>query len=150
MNGDMIIKLTCNKCNFSNFKFEKYMTLNLAIPNKTSFSSVSIERLVDDFFKPENLEDFVCKKCNVPRRHSMTRYIWNPSNIIFLHFKRFEFKAMTKELSKINTKIAFRTDQLSFADYLFKKKGPVDLRYRLVGFVNHYGMISSGHYIAYF
>jgi ubiquitin C-terminal hydrolase len=119
--------------------------------------SVPLESLIDNFFKSERIEDFLCEGCKKKSDIIKSQEIFRFPEVLMIFIKRFVFHPKPKKLSN---SIQIDSQYLDLADYLYadesspqgkkfvqkeKKRG----KYKLKSFIEHYGEINYGHYVAY-
>lgn len=86
-----------------------------------------------------------CPTCKVHRRVTKKFDLWKLPNILIIQLKRFSF---TKGGDKIDSLVDFPLTNLRLAKYIINPTEQ-DVKYDLVGVINHYGTLSGGHYTAY-
>ena len=67
--------------------------------------------------------------------------IYNLPNYLILHFKR------TIDGEKVNNIISFPINDFQLNNYVLREKDQ-NIKYDLIGLINHYGSGKSGHFIA--
>lgn len=119
---------------------------------------VSLEDLICEYFKKEVIADFNCEKCKVKGEISKSQEIIRFPNLLIVNAKRFVSNPYPKKLSN---KIAIETDinlthfytdpsyDRSHAASSFFNSEKTSGRYRLRGYIDHFGEINYGHYVAY-
>lgn len=117
-----------------------------------------MEDLICEFFKKEVIADFKCEKCKQNSDISKTHDIIHYPKLLIINVKRFVMNPYPKKLSN---KIAIQEEiDLSnfYVDSSFDTSTPaknffinekMNGNYKLKCFVEHYGEINYGHYIAY-
>ncbi|CAH1392970.1 unnamed protein product [Nezara viridula] len=109
---------------------------------------LSINDCFDLFTTCEKLgleNTWYCPTCQVHRRVTKKFDLWKLPNILIIQLKRFSF---TKGGDKIDSLVDFPLTNLRLAKYIINPSEQ-DVKYDLVGVINHYGTLSGGHYTAY-
>ena len=119
---------------------------------------MALEDLIFEFFKKEVIADFKCEKCKQNCEISKTHEIMRYPKLLVINVKRFVSNPYPKKLSN---KIAIEED-IDLANYYadpgYDQSGPaknffvnekMNGNYKLKCFIEHYGEINYGHYVAY-
>ena len=77
------------------------MTLELDLPKNVS--KYSLEELIWSYFDEVTIEDVDCSRCKRRTHHKFKRSIIKPSQVMFIHLKRFEYSPNLRDFKK-NTK----------------------------------------------
>ena len=112
---------------------------------------ISIEKLFEEFSNEEKLDKdnlWKCPKCNKHSQATKKLELYNMPKVLIIHLKRFNNN------KKINTFIDFPLTNLDLNKYINKEsKGSSnnihELKYDLIGVINHYGSMEYGHYTSF-
>lgn len=113
--------------------------------------------MIDEYFKQEHINDFKCEKCKKTGEIVKTQEILAFPQILVTNVKRFVFSPKPKKLNnKIGLKIKIDlsnhyTDghhDISDDAKRFFKDQKVKSKYKLNSYVEHFGQLEFGHYIA--
>lgn len=183
--GDLLVQMQCSKCGYQKFSFDKFgdLVLNMDVTTGQSRRSVTMDNyrygsyglnntgtsgvknlnaLISEYFKTEEIEDFLCqsckKKCTVYKKTS----IWTFPYTLFLYLKRFEYYPHErKRQDKVfvpETSVSLTNFKQTTMDDMQIRKVIADFgdgreykmgEYKIKGYVEHYGEINHGHYISY-
>lgn len=174
--GFLITMTQCSECKNIFNRFEKFESLTLNIPDEqyNPDKSYSVNDLLKNFFKTENMrgnDQYVCyycgKKCNAIK---VTKFYKIPSNLVVL-IKKYQVIPNTDEydqrvrgkLMKTSTPVkleeTINLEELScVSSYNIhhdnnKEFEPnydkPDMNYKLISTVKHYGSLGSGHYTSF-
>ena len=137
--GMFFNNINCNNCPVKENVFEPFNCVSLNVPMK---NSSHLKNLLDDYFNnEENIETWVCEKCNGNGCKRTTK-TWTFPNYLIIHLKRF-----TNTGEKIHTHIDFPLDDLNLTEYVSQdKKDPNNYIYSLYAVNYHSGSNQSGHY----
>ncbi|XP_066903425.1 ubiquitin carboxyl-terminal hydrolase 15 [Halyomorpha halys] len=86
-----------------------------------------------------------CPTCKKDRRVTKKFDLWKLPNIFIIQLKRFSF---TKGGDKIDSLVEFPLSNLRLTKYIINP-AEQDVKYDLIGVINHYGTLTGGHYTAY-
>jgi ubiquitin carboxyl-terminal hydrolase 8 len=145
----------CPACNRVSNSFETFNHVPLQIP-QPSQQRVALERCLDDFVKPERLDEqnlWYCSQCSNHVRATKTMELWRLPNVLILQLKRFEATNGVRR-GKNQTLVDFPTDCLDLGAYLPAIEEnqmcdpSVPALYDLFGVINHFGTLGFGHYTA--
>lgn len=112
---------------------------------------VTLHRCLEQFMQPEVLgheEAWYCPQCQEHREATKQMSLWRLPDILTIQLKRFSFRNLLWR-DKIDKKVHFPTRGLDLSPYLSQSVGSGNAVYDLIGVVNHYGGIISGHYTAF-
>ncbi len=111
-----------------------------------------------NFFKDEIIDDYRCEKCNKINKISKSFEIVKFPEILIVFVKRFLFYPYMK---KLKNRINFSNPVLDLRDFYidyqeesskvgteYFNKQKRSSKFRLKGFINHYGEVNYGHYTA--
>ena len=116
-----------------------------------------LDNLIANFFKEEQIDDFLCEHCKKKSRIIKSQELFRFPEVLIVFIKRFVFYPKPKKLTNC---VAIEDQYLDLSSYLYhdesspkgkkfvqqeKKRG----RYKLTGFIEHYGEINYGHYVSY-
>jgi len=117
-----------------------------ADPNK-----VTLQCCLEQFMQSEVLgheEAWYCPKCKEHREATKQMSLWRLPDILTIQLKRFSFRNLLWR-DKIDKKVHFPTRELDLSPYVSQSVASGSAIYDLIGVVNHYGGIISGHYTAF-
>lgn len=120
-----------------------------------------LEDLIQNYFREEEVDDFNCGSCKKRGIHIKKCRIWSFPKTLFIYIKRFEYYPVMK---KLKDKVKLENQKIRLTGYRQKivdiehdlklrkslagKSGSTG-DYNIHGYVEHYGEINCGHYIAY-
>lgn len=137
--------LTCNECkNIINY-FEPFNILSIEIPDDV----INLQQCLDHFSSIELMNgenQVMCEKCNKKTDTYKQMYIWEISNVVIIHLKRFKH-AGEKGIKKENP-IDFPVNELTFENNYYPDHKKT-YKYNLYSIAYHSGDVNSGHYIAF-
>jgi len=131
-------------------KQEHFMKRN----GNSSNAGMRLDSCLDEFCNEQKLNEsecWRCPKCKDLREGRQRMNLWRLPDILTFHLKRFNCSARWRE--KITTKVKFPLTGLDMKEWC-DKQSPIfqitdhNCIYDLIGVVNHYGGMASGHYIA--
>jgi ubiquitin C-terminal hydrolase len=147
--GQLFSKIICARCSNESWTFDNFMDLSLSFTRTLNIlPSFSLERMLEQFLKEENLEEpFHCSQCKAPQKSRKKFTIWRLPVILVFHLKRFCLSRFRHE--KLTHPITFpkELDMRSFVKESTDESVRL-ARYELFGIVNHSGSLSGGHYTA--
>jgi len=109
-------------------------------------ASVSIERCLEDFIAPQQLDEnnrWECSQCQNMVCASQRSDIWSLPPILILHLKRFINMKGRLVKSDINVHYPFELDLSQYISTYIEKT-----KYKLYAVSEHTGSLNSGHYVA--
>jgi ubiquitin carboxyl-terminal hydrolase 8 len=146
-------KITCQEClnNKKNTEiniYEPYSIISLSLYKKDNLikkDNLSIYDLIKNFEDDEILEgeeSYPCSICNKKTKQIRKNMIYSLPNYLIFHIER------TVNGEKLKNIIDFPLNNFELKDYVLKKEDK-DIKYDLIGIINHYGNSGNGgHYIA--
>ena len=146
-------KITCQECLKNKKKteinsYEPYSILSLSLYKKDNLikkDNLSIYDLIKNFEDDEILEgeeSYPCSTCNKNTKQIRKNMIYSLPNYLILHIER------TVNGEKLKNIIDFPLYNFELKNYVLKKEDQ-DIKYDLIGVINHYGSSGNGgHYIA--
>jgi len=144
MTGVFCNFLICTECKNTLNIFEPFNVLSIPIPN----GATNLSQCLEEFGKSEILENddsVFCEKCNKKTKTIKKIFIWEISNVVIIHLKRFK---MLDHSEKNCSPIDFPIHNLTF-DENYHPDYQKNYKYNLYAIVNHSGDVGSGHYFAY-
>ncbi|XGW15133.1 hypothetical protein V3C99_000985 [Haemonchus contortus] len=112
------------------------------------FAPSSLEHCLEKFSCPETLDALIhCDTCNEKTKRDKVMTIWRLPRYLIIHLKRFEFLRSEGRMGKCKRVITFplrHFDPAPFVDGNGEKS-----KYECIAIANHYGQLSSGHFVAY-
>ncbi|WKY01823.1 hypothetical protein Q1695_015660 [Nippostrongylus brasiliensis] len=112
------------------------------------FAPSSLEHCLEKFSCPETLDALIhCDTCNERTKRDKVMTIWRLPRYLIIHLKRFEFLRSEGRMGKCKRVITFplrQFDPAPFVDGNGEKS-----KYECIAIANHYGQLSSGHFVAY-
>ena len=147
--GLMRVSYTCRKCKTCVDKWETFNCLKLPVPTSydMSGSKPTIQSMLAEELKPEQIEGYACETCK-PERPTVERKctLWRLPRMVVLCVKRF-----TPDGRKIHTPMELSMqDPIVFQQY-FSADSPEQSQhqgYELFATVDHHGVAGGGHYTA--
>ncbi|EGG12365.1 ubiquitin-specific protease [Melampsora larici-populina 98AG31] len=168
--GQYRSRLQCLTCGTTSTTYNTFMYLSLPIPTGRGMSKVSLTQCLDAFLKEEIMEKddaWNCPKCKTRRKATKRLSIARLPPILLIHLKRFSFKGPFSD--KLEAFVQYPLYGLDLTNYIpapleslnnhhpSKKSsskngggggggGPSTV-YDLYAVCNHFGSLSSGHWI---
>jgi ubiquitin carboxyl-terminal hydrolase 8 len=155
-NGLFRSTCVCPHCNGVSNSFDTFNHVPLQI-RQASLRRVTLEQCLDDFVRPECLDEnnlWYCSRCRNHVHATKTIELWRLPNVLILQLKRFEVKN-TMRREKNEVLVDFPTDCLDLGHYIpASEKNQfcdpyVPAVYDLFGVINHIGRLGFGHYTAF-
>lgn len=133
----------CAKCDTVTYDEGQPTThLFVAIDDKET-----LEECLHDHFHGGDIDEYSCPHCNSKGGKALERSWMTPGRILIITLKRFYAKNL-RPGRKIKSTISFPTESLDLSNYVPKSEGETNLKYKLVGVINHEGKtMNSGHYV---
>lgn len=148
--------LICQECHNKRSQTESFMSISLPLSKEVERqrSQLSVESCLQSFTTPETLTDPVdCPFCRKKTETKQQHVIRRLPRLLVLHLKRFDNNRKMEDL------VSF-PEHVNMGVYLphwceeqqimeTTDSGGIlmpDISYELVGTVNHYGTLTSGHY----
>ena len=143
------IVVKCETCGNKSHRWEIFSALKATVPSKPQDGKPpSLAAMLQEEFKPETIEDYVCDAC-APKRTVATKStaIWRLPLHTVIVLKRF-----TPDGRKIQTPMAALNpvEPFSFEPF-FSAESPErggETRFALHSIVDHHGVSGGGHYTA--
>lgn len=145
----------CPDCKGVSNSFDTFNHVPLQIPQRSQHR-VTLERCLDDFVKPERLDEqnlWYCSRCRNHVPATKTIELWRLPNVLILQLKRFnDTNAMRREKNQVL--VDFPTDCLDLRNYAPAIEEnqicdpSIPAVYDLFGVINHFGRLGFGHYTA--
>eukprot|EP00979_Chaetoceros_neogracilis_P008374 scaffold1862_cov268-Chaetoceros_neogracile.AAC.39 len=144
--GAFTYKTTCLRCNNTSRRREDFMDLNLPIVvEKKSSKELTVERLLDEYFKPEKMEGdnkYRCENCQDVCDAERAVSLDSAPLVLNIQLARYIFDLKTFRKHKLMNKILLPTS-------LETKSGDKIVKYLLYAVQNHRGSSAyTGHYVA--
>ena len=141
-------KITCQEClnNKKNTEiniYEPYSIISLSLYKKDNLikkDNLSIYDLIKNFEDDEILEgeeSYPCSICNKKTKQIRKNMIYSLPNYLIFHIER------TVNGEKLKNIIDFPLNNFELKDYVLKKEDK-DIKYDLIGIINHYGNSGKG------
>jgi len=145
--GQMLTIISSRETDERSFRFEPFMTLDIAVPEFDS-GCITLKDCLDSHFANEPMRDD--SKWNSPSKGKVNAIrasrIWKLPDALIMSIKR-----CSNTGQKINTKVDYSLDPLDMSSYCTgpaKEMGD-DAKYILTGVVIHVGVMFGGHYYTY-
>lgn len=144
LHGQYIIKREGENCKHTSYSYDPFNCVTLPVVRRVE--KLSIRDCFQAFTTPERMADssnlWKCDECKKGVVASKTFRFWKLPQILIVCLKRFD-----NMQRRINTPVEIYTDALDLSEFCDSDMvgKPV---YELVGFTNHYGSFSGGHYTA--
>lgn len=142
--------MTCTRCGGVSARFEPFtsLILPLAIDGVTSASTASLDSLIKELFKPEELSGIDCDYCKRKQIFNRTIDIWKLPPFLMLTLSRFSFdyRAVAR---KVTTFVDYPSETLPVEE-LVAREAPLQefTDYELYAVIEHEGTVNRGHYTA--
>lgn len=145
------VTVECQTCKHVSHRWETFSALKAGIPHGAAGAGpVSLQQMLEEEFKPEEISEYVCEKCAPARQPALRRVkLWRLPLYLVIVIKRF-----TPDGRKISTPLAplpLQGEQaLTFTDFFSPESPERDdaAAYRLNAIVDHHGGSGGGHYTA--
>lgn len=142
--------IKCNKCENKSNKIEQYKEISLHV--STNPSNNNIEKLLDNYFSDEKLDDYKCDKCNEKDAHKKISLLNIPKYLI-IQLKRFQFNSKNMNFSKILEQVNYPLF-LDMDKYCLNNNINTNINnkniYELTNVIYHLGIqMGSGHYTSH-
>lgn len=129
--------ITCKNCDNETINYENINILSIDIENELSDG-------IKKYYSNNKIDyDYICSKCKKTDNNYKQDIIIKPSEILFIHLKRFKLNG--NRYIKNNDKVNI-PDHINLKKYTIKENK--EYNYKLIGFCNHYGSLTGGHYTA--
>ena len=132
----------CNACNNFKYIYDNNAFLMLTLESHSNKTS-NLEEHLDDFLKENIVENVKCEFCNKNQTMTKTEKILRLPMTLFIVLKRFYRKNNRNYKNNLNITIP---ENLDLKKYSCPSNNGT--KYKLKGFINHYGSMNSGHYNA--
>ncbi|CAI5445522.1 unnamed protein product [Caenorhabditis angaria] len=111
------------------------------------FAPSSLEHCLEKFSCPETLDAAIqCDKCERKTMRDKVMTIWKLPKYLIIHLKRFEFLREQGRMGKCKRTVNFPLKHFDPTPFVDQPDGHT---YECIALANHYGQLSSGHFIAY-
>ena len=160
-NFNTYTECTCVDCKNNSITFAIHMIMNLSVPSNPKKGFVTLEELVDNEFnkKPEKISDdgkniYFCDICGEKTETNKVTRIWDLPERLFIQLNLFEHTYDKKKQQSITNKIStpvyypMTIDLNKYVSDMNSDKYNNNYKYRLCGFIKHYGNYNGGHYVA--
>ncbi|XP_077484204.1 ubiquitin carboxyl-terminal hydrolase 8-like isoform X5 [Amblyomma americanum] len=150
--GLLVSSLTCLVCRKSSSSFEVFSCLSLPIPaNKGSVCY--LQDCLKLFLETESMSGeaaWHCPSCRQKRKAEKRMIIARLPKILVIQFNRFRCETAWQS-KKLQTYVQFPISGFDINCFVDREQVETQPRpaYRLYAFLNHYGTLATGHYIAY-
>lgn len=151
-------QIVCVAVEWTNEGFEEYFesNRNLSVrlhPSVKENRNVSLAACMDLFSTEEELSEndtWFCPKCKKHTRARKKMDVWNCSEILVIHLKRFSATRYGGR-DKVTSEVTFPINSLDMSKYIHSKKhlNSQNHIYNLFAVINHSGSLGGGHYTAY-
>lgn len=144
----------CGACEYVGLNYSPYNILCLPINEVAeNHNTYTIYDCLDRMYCKEPLDvEYKCEKCKNTTGNTMEKKILTKPTTLIICLKRFDFKVLPGGIGmpiKINTNIAY-PHVLNIGKYYPVIPGDESENvYKLVGVINHVGMMNYGHYFSY-
>ena len=139
-------ELTCHSCGHQWSSYDPYTVIPVEIPEQ----GISVYDCLDNFMRPEELDEITCEKCKQKTSATKKFSLWTMPKVMVIQLKRFDprFQKITKFIQAPVT--------LNVTKYVSHPRvrerasdDPTSLQvYGLKGIVCHSGQLGGGHYTA--
>ncbi|CAN7984218.1 unnamed protein product [Ixodes hexagonus] len=158
--GLLASTLTCLSCHKSSSSFEAFSCLSLPIPHggstcylQAGHSHTLGADCLKLFLETEKMSGeaaWDCPSCKQKRKAEKRMIIARLPKILIVQFNRFRCEAAWQS-KKLQTYVHFPVNNFDMNQYVDHSKMETKKRplYNLYAFLNHYGTLATGHYIAY-
>lgn len=150
--GLLVSNLTCLVCRKSSSSFEVFSCLSLPIP-AVSGSVCYLQDCLKLFLETESMSGeaaWDCPTCKQKRKAEKRMIIARLPKILIVQFNRFRCETAWQS-KKLQTYVHFPVNSFDMNCYVDHTRVDTQRRppYNLYAFLNHYGTLATGHYIAY-
>lgn len=149
--GCIVSEVTCLTCFHRSISFENTLDLSLDLPKTTGVHlhhpTISLAKCFEEFKNEVSVAEYQCSKCKKTGKAKRQLSIWKQPEILVIQLKRFLLDRHGK-LEARKDHISFPLSDLDLNPFTNKDSKEPRGKYKLHGFVNHYGGLNSGHYTA--
>lgn len=145
--GQLLTIISSRETDERSFRFEPFMTLDIAVPEFDS-GCITLKDCLDSHFANEPMRDD--SRWNSPSKGKVNAIrasrIWKLPDVLIMSIKR-----CSNTGQKINTKVDYSLESLDMSSYCTgpaKESGDAT-KYILTGVVIHVGVMFGGHYYTY-
>jgi len=144
----------CSCCSSVSNRMIPFNMLQIQIPSENNSKEFSIEELLDNYYKEEQIDknnSSECDLCGFRNSKIKKDTLWKTAKVLIIHFKRFEYNIMGQISKKKTNNITYPIYDLDMSKY-FNDESPHknNSKYNLLGINLHvgFGMFgnNSGHY----
>ncbi|CAF4516106.1 unnamed protein product [Rotaria sp. Silwood2] len=133
----------CTKCNNISPSFQAFNIISLSLPRK---SKINLHDAFDEEFKVEKMTDdcsYKCEKCNDNVTAIKNVFIWSLPDLLTNGLKRCHNTHIKFPIS-----VQCSLDDLDINIYCLETRKS-NKKHDLYAFIEHYGGMGGGHYVAY-
>jgi ubiquitin C-terminal hydrolase len=145
--GQILTIISSRETEERSFRFEPFITLDLAVPDIDT-GCITIQDCLDSHFANEPMRGD--SRWSSPSKGKVNAIrasrIWKLPDVLVMSIKR-----CSNTGQKINTKVSYSLDSLDMSAYCTgpAKESGDDCKYTLVGVVIHVGVMFGGHYFTF-
>jgi ubiquitin C-terminal hydrolase len=145
--GQILTIISSRETEERSFRFEPFITLDLAVP-EIDTGCITIQDCLDSHFANEPMRGD--SRWSSPSKGKVNAIrasrIWKLPDVLVMSIKR-----CSNTGQKINTKVSYSLDSLDMSAYCTgpAKESGDDCKYTLVGVVIHVGVMFGGHYFTF-
>lgn len=140
----------CGKCEYVSLNYSPYNILCLPINGE---NVCTIYDCMDKMFCKEPLDmEYKCEKCKNTENNTMEKRILTKPNTLIICLKRFDYKILPGGMGipvKVNDTIEYPHVLNINKYYPIIPNDVSENIYKLVGVINHIGVMNYGHYFSY-
>jgi hypothetical protein len=133
-------------------KFDQIRNRDSQSQTEYKINRPKLQTCLEMFATPEQLEEnsVSCQKCNQQTGASKKLSVQKWPETLIIYLKRFVYlNDPMPQAKKIETEIIFPLDDLDLSQLTTENSPNQPAKYSLVGSIQHFGGMSSGHYISY-
>uniref|UniRef100_A0AC35TP75 USP domain-containing protein n=1 Tax=Rhabditophanes sp. KR3021 TaxID=114890 RepID=A0AC35TP75_9BILA len=143
LSGTMRNEIHCPNCHSMKVNYERYRELNINLPSiilkKNQHPTMTITRLFDEFFEPEELDGYKCEECKTTVTAIKKSILLRAPHVLLIQLKRFNFYGV-----KIRTCLSTEME-INLQPHMYNSNIP--MKYKLQSYIEHHGSnIAYGHY----
>uniref|UniRef100_A0AC35UDN9 USP domain-containing protein n=1 Tax=Rhabditophanes sp. KR3021 TaxID=114890 RepID=A0AC35UDN9_9BILA len=143
LSGTMRNEIHCPNCKSMKVNYERYRELNVSLPSiafkKGQVPTLTMTRLFNYFFEPEELDGYKCEECKTTVTAIKKSILLRAPNVLLIQLKRFNFYG-----KKIKTNLKTEME-INLQPHMYNSSAP--MKYKLQSYIEHHGTnIAFGHY----
>ena len=159
LHGIKIEEKMCANCKHLRFSYSPLNSVSVQLQEKT-LTPIDLEHMVYESFERKETQGYLCGKCGAKTKLITMDHIIEYPQLLFVYVNRFEWGLQPKKnqgLVKTQAPGYLNLAYLHFHEgckskrynfYLLDRSRPDLGLYKLKGYIEHYGKLDQGHYVA--